>query len=179
MEFVHDPGQDIGDVELSYVEKAANQNHRGAQNYGKRQEYSPGTEDLALFETLRKLEKEDHPLRREKLQQQAEILAQGGVIKEQKAAAKRRHSKIQLSDPSEVNGSQSVMSQPYGQMQQKYGREEVQSHLAWAADNLSDNTIEVLNMSLKSQNIKDVEKAFNILQSMKANNITNLKRGQY
>ena len=70
------------------------------------------------------------------------------------------------------------MSRPYGFMQAKYGRDVVQSNLQWASDNLDDQTIEVLNKGLNSNNLKDVEKAFSIVSHMREQNIFSLKKGK-
>ena len=127
--------EESGETALSFEELSANQTAKAANAYAGRKSnnYEPGAGDLQLHETLRLLENETNPLVREQLELRAQKLAAQSVATEQRSSRRRRTNHqpdIQLSDPTEIGGEQSVMSRPYGFMQAKYGRDVVQSNLS-------------------------------------------------
>ena len=172
-EYTYDPGQDTGDVELSYEEKQSNSISRGNSSYNRRNEYVPDAGDLNLIELQSQLAKENNPLKREQLEARVYHAAERSV---RGTKPRRSSSQIQTSDPSEINGSESSMNSPYGHMQQEYGRDVIEDHLQWAGNNLDEDSIEVLNKSLASDDLQSVKKGFRVLQAMKENNITSLEQ---
>ena len=171
-EYTYDPGQDTGDVELSYEEKQANSISRGSASYSQRNEYVPAADDLDLINLQSQLARETNPLKREKLEARVYHLAQRSVQSTKPHQAKE----IQTYDSSEVNGPQSAMNTPYGHMQQEYGRDVIEENLTWASNNLEDSTINTLNESLESEDLQTVKKAFRVIQAMRDNGITSFEQ---
>lgn len=124
MAISYDPAQDNqgGEQSLSYEEQQSNSIARGSSAYNQRSrnELTPSVDDVQLHELIAKASPETNPLKREQLQQQAELLASGGVIKGQ--SQRRRARPIQTSDPNSSE-KDSVMATPFGHVQAKYGSE--------------------------------------------------------
>ena len=170
-EYTYDPGQDVGDVDFTYEQREANTLSKAAADYSRRNEYVPDAGDLNLLELQAQLARETHPLKQQQLAARVQSLAERSVRGTRPPQARE----IQTYDPSEVNGSKSVMSTPYGQMQAEYGRDVIEENLTWASNYLEDSTIDTLNQSLHSDDVETVRKAFRVLQAMKENNITDIR----
>ena len=175
-------GDSAAERPLEFAEREANQLARAATAYQGRNTKNtiePEANDIPLHDVLRQIDRETDPLKREALEAKAMQLASGSAVRQQRRPRQAPSSSpVETFDPSEINGSKSVMTTPYGVMQQKYGRQEIQEALQWASTELDDSTVDVLNSGLNSKNINDVEKAFKLLSTMKANNITSLKKSK-
>lgn len=168
---------DQGEVSLSHEEREANTHHRAAKNYARRgsNTYEPGQDDLALHGVLAKLGRETNPLIREQLEAQAQLLASGATITEQKRGRRQSMKPIQTSDPTELNGSQSVMATTYGRLQAQVGRQELDDVLQYCRDNLDPEAAELLNGDLTSDDFATAKKAFRVAAHMKQNRLRNFR----
>lgn len=171
-EYTYDPGQDVGDVDFTYEQREANTLSKAAADYSRRNEYVPDAGDLDLISLQAQLARESNPLKQQQLEARVYQLAQRSV----QGTKPRQVQEIQTFDPSEVNGSKSVMTTPYGQMQSEFGRDTIQETLSWASEYLEDSTIDTLNKSLQSDDVELVRKGFRILQAMRENNITDINQ---
>jgi hypothetical protein len=179
IEITPDAYLEAGDTQdLSFEEQAQNQIHRGASNYARRDRntFEPGQEDIALHGVLAKIQQETNPLKREVLEQQAQILAAGGVVKQQRNGRRQSIREVQTSDPTEFNGSQSSMTTPYGIMSVEFGRDVLDDTLQWCARELDDSTVEYLNKGLNSSDVSAVRKAFKAALYMKNNGVKTFNR---
>ena len=169
---------DGSEVQLSHEEREQNTHHRAATNYGRRASntHEPGQDDIALHGVLAKIERETNPLIREQLEQQAQVLAAGGVITQQKRGRRQSMKEVQTSDPTELNGEQSVMTTPYGILQSEVGREALDGALDYCRNNLDAEAAEFLNSQLTSNNMADVRKAFKAARFMQENKLRNFRK---
>ena len=107
-EYTYDPGQDVGDVDFTHEQRAANTLDKAAADYSRRNEYVPDAGDLNLLDLQAQLARETHPLKREQLAARVQSLAEHSVRGDKYRGAQPRHREIETYDLR--SGSKSVMT---------------------------------------------------------------------